>query len=137
MIEIPASHLDLLEKPVLAALATLMPDGQPQVNSVWCRYYGGCLQIFTIQGSQKERNLRARKRATALFMDPANPFRYLEVRALLDDDFTDGAEELADRLTQKYLGQPAYFGSVVPLEQRKSMVLVAFNLRPTHVVTLG
>jgi PPOX class probable F420-dependent enzyme len=135
--EIPVSHFDLLEKPMIAALATLMPDGQPQVNNVWCRYSGGFLQLFTIQGSQKEKNLRVRKRATALFMDPTNPFRYLEVRSLVEDYTTQGAEALADSLTQKYLGQPAYFGAVMSLEQKNNLVLVAFNLRTTRVVAVG
>lgn len=129
--------MDLLEKPVLAALATLMLDFQPQVNSVWCLYSDGCLKFFTTLGSQKEKNLRLRSQATILLMDPFNPFRYMEIRGVVEELVDENAEALADRLTQKYLGEPAYFGTVAPLDLKDSIELVAFNLRPTRVVTVG
>jgi PPOX class probable F420-dependent enzyme len=134
---IPDSHRDLLEKPVVAALATLMPDGQPQVNCVWCLFDGEALWLFTWRGFQKERNLRARPRATALLVDPQNSYRYLEVRGAVEALAPDGAEALADRLTQKYIGQPAYFGHVVPIEKKGQVELVACKIRPTRVIAYG
>jgi hypothetical protein len=43
--QIPDSHKELFEKPIIASLATTMPNGQPQVNPVWCDYDGthGCI----------------------------------------------------------------------------------------------
>ena len=40
---IPESHRDLLERPVLASLATLLPSGQPQVTPVWADEADGLL----------------------------------------------------------------------------------------------
>lgn len=134
---IPESHLDLLEKPIIAALATILPDGQPQVNCVWCIYETGYLRMFTIHGSQKEKNMLNRPVATILLTDTQNPFRYLEVRGKVEEMTEVGAEELADRLTQKYLNAPHYFGSVAPAEQKGKIVLTACKIKPTRVVTVG
>ena len=37
---IPEKFLDLFEKKAFASLATLMPDGRPQVTPVWCDFDG-------------------------------------------------------------------------------------------------
>jgi PPOX class probable F420-dependent enzyme len=134
---IPESHKDLLERPIVVALATLLPDGQPQVNSVWCTYDSEYVRMFTIHGSQKEKNMRKRLVATILAADPLNPFRYLEVRGLVEEMTEAGGEALADKLTQKYMNAPAYFGYVAPAEQKGKMVLIACKIKPIRVVTVG
>ncbi len=137
MSDIPASHLDLLERPIVIVLATAMPDGQPQVNCVWGMYVEGCIRLFTWRGTQKERNLRERRKATVLVVDPQNPYRYLEIRGTVEEVTPDGAEELANRLTQRYVNQPTFFGNVEPEEKRSEMQLLACRIRPVRVVTYG
>ncbi|HLO33116.1 MAG TPA: PPOX class F420-dependent oxidoreductase, partial [Anaerolineales bacterium] len=132
---VPASHLDLLEQPIVVVLATVMPNGQPQVNCVWCLYDGTHLRLFTWRGTQKERNLRDRPQATVLAVDPHNPYRYLEIRGMVEEMTQQGAEELADQLTQRYVSQPTFFGHVEPNEKRSEMQLLACRIRPTRVVT--
>ena len=134
---IPDSHKDLLERPVVVALATLMPDGPPQVNCVWCLYDGTDLWFFTWRGFQKEKNLRARPVATILAVDPQNPYRYLEVRGSVEALTAEGAEELADQLTQKYLDKPTYFGHVAPADQKGQIELIACRIKPTRVIAYG
>ena len=34
--QLPASTLDLFERPILCALSTINPDGQPHTVPVWC-----------------------------------------------------------------------------------------------------
>ncbi len=41
---IPESHQDLINCPRVAALTTLMPDGQPQTTVVWCNFDGVQIQ---------------------------------------------------------------------------------------------
>lgn len=137
MVTIPDSHKDLLEKPIVVALATILPDGQPQVNCVWCLFDGTDVWFFTLRGYQKEKNLRRRPQATILAVDPENPYRYLEMRGKVEEITAEGAEELADRLTQKYMGKPTYFGHVESLEQRGKVELVACRLRARRVVAYG
>ncbi|RPJ21338.1 MAG: PPOX class F420-dependent oxidoreductase [Chloroflexi bacterium] len=134
---IPPSHLGLLQQPIVVVLATIMPSGQPQVNCVWCLHDGTSLRLFTWRGTQKERNLRERPQATILVIDPQNPYRYLEIRGTVEEVTSEGAEELADQLTQRYLNQPTFFGHVEPEEKRKEMQLVACKIKPTRVVTYG
>jgi PPOX class probable F420-dependent enzyme len=134
---IPNSHLDLLQQPIVVVLATVMPNGQPQVNCVWCLYDGTYLRLFTWRGTQKERNLRERPQATILVIDPQNPYRYIEIRGTVAEVTSEGAEELADQLTQRYVNHPTFFGHVEPAEKRNEMKLVACKVRPTRVVTCG
>ena len=74
---IPANYRDLLERPVVASLATLMADGTPQVQPVWCGFDGTHLLVNTEKGRQKYRNLSRRRRATILLVDPENDNRWL------------------------------------------------------------
>ena len=75
---IPASHLDLVECPPVAALTTLMPDGSPQTSVVWCDFDGTFVCVNTMKGFRKERNMRRDPRVTLLCYDPRQPLRYLE-----------------------------------------------------------
>ena len=62
--EIPASHLDLVECPPVAALTTVMADGYPQTSVVWCDYDGECIRVNTMRGFSKKRNMRRNPRVT-------------------------------------------------------------------------
>ncbi|MFQ5796304.1 MAG: pyridoxamine 5'-phosphate oxidase family protein [Candidatus Bipolaricaulia bacterium] len=54
---IPEAYLDLFEKRTFPHLATLMPDGHPQVTPVWCDFDGRYVRINSAQGRQKDRNV--------------------------------------------------------------------------------
>jgi hypothetical protein len=49
MTTIPYSHRDLIDGPYVTALATVGPDGQPQVTPVWCNRCGNCVLINTMK----------------------------------------------------------------------------------------
>jgi Pyridoxamine 5'-phosphate oxidase len=55
--QIPVEALDLFEKPALANLATVMPDGTPHVTPVWVDYDGTHILINTVRGRRKESKL--------------------------------------------------------------------------------
>ena len=101
MTTIPESHLDLIEQPV-ATLATVGPDGRPQVSAVWFVHEDGKLRVSLNTARQKTKNLRANPAVTLFLLDPSG-YRYLEVRgdAVLEPD--DGYE-FADRVGAKYGG---------------------------------
>ena len=103
MPQIPASHRDLVESGRFAALATLGPDGFPQVTAVGFLLEDGAIKLSLNTTRQKTRNLRRHPEATLFFADPANPYRTLEVRARAvvepDPDYA-----FADRLGAKYGG---------------------------------
>jgi PPOX class probable F420-dependent enzyme len=129
--EIPEDYRDLLEKPVVVSLASLMPDGQPQVNPVWCSFDGDHVFVNSAKGRQKDRNMRARDQVTLLAMDPANPYRYVEVRGKVVNITEDGADDHIDDLAEAYLNQRPY-----PFRQ-EGEVRVIYQIEPVRVHTYG
>ena len=77
---IPEKFTDLFDKRVFANLATLMPDGRPQVTPVWCEFDGTHILVNLARGRQKDRNMRRDPRVSRSVMDSDNAYRYLEVR---------------------------------------------------------
>jgi len=128
---IPEKFRDLLTKPSFANLATLMPDGQPQLSPVWNDFDGRYVLINTARGRQKDRNLRRNPRVSLCIMDPENPYRYLEVRGRVAEITEEGADAHIDRLAKKYLNQEKY-----PYRQ-PGEVRVIFKIEPEYATGLG
>lgn len=105
---IPESHLELFERPVVANLATLLPDGLIQVNPVWVDYDGTYVRFNSAQGRQKDKNLKKNGTATILLVDPQNPYFWVEIRGRVVEITTEGAEAQIDSLAKKYLGADSY-----------------------------
>jgi PPOX class probable F420-dependent enzyme len=97
---IPASYRDLLEGQ-FATLATVGPDGRPQVSEVWFLADGDTVSLSLNTGRQKTKNLMANPAANLFLLDLTMPYRYLEIRGdaeiSADDDYS-----FADRLGAKY-----------------------------------
>ena len=88
---IPESFADFFLRPILAHLATVMPDGSPQVTPLWIGYQDGLLLVNTIVGRQKDRNLSQRQRVALDMVDPDDPYRYLQVRGEVVEATLEGA----------------------------------------------
>lgn len=108
MNNIPAELQDLLSDEVraFAYLATLMPDGSPQVTPVWFNTDGEYILINSALGRVKDKNMRARPQVAMTITDPASPYRYLQIRGRVVAVSEEGAEEHIDRLAGKYTGVP-------------------------------
>ena len=127
--KIPLSHRDLLEAPIPVALATVGPTGHPQVTAIWA-FIDGDMVVTSIAGErQKLKNLRRRPQAAVFVVDPANPYRTLEVRG---DVVIEPDPELATlvKVLAAYGMDLASFPG--PLEDRTTVTLY-----PTHVVAQG
>ena len=59
-IPIPASHRDLLTRPIVGVLTTMGADGWPQSSLVWVDVDGEVAQVNTTLERQKGRNLLGR-----------------------------------------------------------------------------
>ena len=132
--KIPAEFHDLLKGPVYVSLATLMPDGQPQVNVMWCDYNDTHVLINTAKGRQKDKNMRARPQVTVLAVDPQNPFRWVEVRGKVVEVTESGAVDHIEAMAQTYAGK-AYYGGLQPAEAKEKETRVLFKIEPTRVVS--
>ncbi|HET7142623.1 MAG TPA: PPOX class F420-dependent oxidoreductase [Anaerolineales bacterium] len=136
MSKIPDAYLDLIQYPRVAALTTVMPDGQPQTTVVWCDFDGTYVRVNTMRGFRKEKNMRANPKVTLLCFDPRQPLRFLEVRGRVVDMTEEGAMEHLDGLSEKYTGRTPYFGECVPAELRDKEIPVLCMILPCRVVTL-
>jgi PPOX class probable F420-dependent enzyme len=110
--QIPEKFLDLFEKRAFAHLATLMPDGSPQVTPVWVDYDGEYVLVNTALRRQKWRNVRRNVRrnpqVALAISDPDNPYRFLQVRGVVVEMTREGAEVHIDRMQKKYHGNDVY-----------------------------
>ena len=80
MTTFPESHQDLLKADV-AMLASIGQDGYPQVTALWFLFDEGTIKLSLNTTRQKVKNLQAHPECTLFILDPANPYRTLEVRA--------------------------------------------------------
>jgi PPOX class probable F420-dependent enzyme len=122
---------ELFAKVAFANLATLMPDGSPQVTPVWVDYEGTYVRVNSAKGRVKDKNMRRDKRVALSIQDPDNPYRYLAVRGEVEEITENGADAHIDALAKKYLGKDRYpFRS--PGEVR-----VIYKIRPERISTSG
>lgn len=105
---IPEQYNDIFQKKAFAQLATIMPDGSPQVSPVWFEFDGQNIVINSAKGRVKDQNMRRDPRVGLDIMDPDNPYRHLSLRGRVVDITEKGADEHIDKLTKKYIGQDRY-----------------------------
>src|SRR5262249_22391537 len=124
------SHKDLLQAPV-GTLATNGADGYPQVTALWFLLDDdGTIKLSLNSSRQKTKNLQAHPECTFFVIDPANPYRTLEVRARAeiapDADYT-----FAKKLGAKY------GGADLSTNDRPGQSRVVVSLQPVKVNTWG
>ncbi len=106
---IPESHRDLLlpETHAYAYLATLMPDGSPQLTPLWVDFDDGYVLLNSAKGRIKDKNMRARSQVAILITDPKDPFgRYIQIRGKVVEVTEDGALEHINKLSLRYDDKP-------------------------------
>jgi PPOX class probable F420-dependent enzyme len=121
----------LLQEPAYCQLATLMPDGSPQITQVWVETDGEHILINTAEGRQKERNVQRDPRVAVNVVDPANAWRIAMVRGRVVEITTAGADQLIDQLAKKYLNEDTY-----PF-RRPEEVRVTLKILPEKINEIG
>lgn len=94
----------LLDTPVFVHVATIQPDGSPQVSPVWVKRDGEDLLISTTIGRRKTANLERDPRVSVVVQPFDAPYTYAEIRGTASLT-TDGGPELIEELSQKYTGK--------------------------------
>jgi len=90
MSHFPESHLDLLSQPGIAIFSTLTPGGEIQSTALWYLLDDGELKISISNARKKFRNLQQNPNANFFILDPANPFRFIEVRGTTSVELDEG-----------------------------------------------
>jgi PPOX class probable F420-dependent enzyme len=129
---IPEKYLPILtEKKAFAQLATVMPDGSPQVTPVWFFYKDGKFIVNTARGRVKERNMKLNSPVALSIVDPDNPYMHVSLRGKIVRTTEEGADASIDALAKKYMGVDKY-----PM-RRPGEVRVIYEIEPTSVSTMG
>lgn len=103
---LPAGLLELLNRPSPCFVATLMPDGAPQLTQTWVTTDGTNVVINIVEGMQKAKNIRRDARVAVNVVDPDNVFRFYAVRGRVVGMTTEGGAQSIDDISQRYLGRP-------------------------------
>ncbi|MGE2723039.1 PPOX class F420-dependent oxidoreductase [Mycolicibacterium celeriflavum] len=104
MVVIPAGYESLLERPLYGHLATVRPDGTPQVNPMWFAWDGEVLRFTHTTKRQKFRNIESQPAVAVSVSDPENPYRYLEVRGVVEAIEPDPTGAFYLQLNDRYSG---------------------------------
>jgi PPOX class probable F420-dependent enzyme len=130
-VDLPDELRDLLRGPSTCYLATLMPDGSPQLTQTWVDTDGTHILVNTVRGHQKVRNIARDPRVALTVSDPARPTRYFQVRGRVLDVTTDGAVDHIEKLAQRYLGRP------YPWYGGRDQVRLLLTIEPRRISTMG
>ncbi len=122
----PAEYLDLLrdETKAYLFLATIMPDGSPQVTPIWFNVNEEHILINTNEGRTKDRNMKERPQVALVIQDPHPPYRYVQIRGRVAGHTTQGADEHINQLSLKYDGEP--------WRPRIGQKRIIFKIEPIH-----
>ena len=129
----PLEHWrDLLDKKqTFAHIATLNPDGTPQVTPVWIDYVNGKVLVNSAKGRVKVRNLKEGSPVAISITDPDNPYRYVQIQGHITRVTEQGADKHIDKMAKKYLDKDKY-PFARPGEQR-----VLIKITPERFSTMG
>lgn len=95
-------------KPNFGHLATLEPDGWPQVTPVWVDVDDTHIIVNTAAGRKKVRNIERDPRVALEVVEQENPYSMLSIKGRVVDITDSGADEHIDAMAKKYLGQDSY-----------------------------
>ena len=117
----------LINRPVLANVATVDEHDHPQLTPVWIDLEDGELVFNTAKGRAKDRNLARNPSVAVSVVDPDDPYNVVVVRGTVEPT-EEGADAHIDSLAKKYLGVEKY-----PMRQ-PGEVRIKYRVHPQHVV---
>ena len=126
MTELTEQAKKLLDGKNFACVATIMPDGSPQVTPVWVDREGDIIVINVTETRQKYRNLKRDPRVALCVFDIANPYSKVLIRGKVIEFTSKGAEEGIDNLSMKYHGRKYDY-------HRADQPRVIMKIQPEHV----
>jgi PPOX class probable F420-dependent enzyme len=122
---------ELISRPVLASLATLNPDGSPQITPLWVDLEGDDVVFNTARGRVKARNLERDHRVAVSVIDPDDQYNVVAFRGTVVEVTTEGADEHIDAMAKKYLGVDTY------PNRREGETRIRVIVRTDHIAMQG
>ncbi len=98
----------LIDGKNLASVATLMPNGSPQVAPVWVDRDGDTIILNATKSRRRTINLKRDPRVAISIYDQNNMYSNVSIRGKVVEITEKNAEEHIDKLNMKYNGTPKY-----------------------------
>ncbi|MCG3220095.1 MAG: PPOX class F420-dependent oxidoreductase [Candidatus Heimdallarchaeota archaeon] len=129
---IPEDYEDLLLNPNFAHVATVNPDGSPQVTPVWIDYDKEKNEVLvnTALGRKKSRNMKVGSNVALSIQDQEKSYRYIGIQGEVIEVTEEDARNHIDKLAMKYLGKSEY-----PFYSGETRLIV--KIKPKYVHTMG
>jgi len=110
MKEITEPVAKLLKDKNFAFIATLMPDGSPQITPVWIDIdkNTNTILVNTASGRKKLDNISRDPRVAISVANQLNPYEMVAIRGEVVQQDTNSADEHVDKLAKKYLDLDKY-----------------------------
>lgn len=128
---VPENYRDLLDSTALAHIATIGPQGEPQTSPVWFGWDGTNVRFSQTKTRQKYRNVQRDPHIALSIVDPANPYRYIEIRGTVTRIDDDADNAFINAMAKKYLDQDVY-----PFHQPGDERVVVV-IEPEHTSQMG
>ena len=138
--ELDPVYRDLLDRPVVAVLAVIGPDGRPGLTPMWFDYEGDTILVNTASHRPKCRWIRDNPQMSLILVNPDNPYHWLSMKIAVvnerREDGPDGASVTAqlNRIWKKYIGEGDEYGLRDPSIDEKR---VLFECRIDRIATFG
>jgi PPOX class probable F420-dependent enzyme len=97
-----------------AHLATLMPDGSPQVAPVWADLEGDRILVCTGENSLKAKNTRRDSRVGMSIVAFDNPYVEAQLRGRVAERWKDADFKIMDRVSRKYTAKSSPCDRIPP-----------------------
>jgi PPOX class probable F420-dependent enzyme len=107
MAKLPDHVKRLLDSNLIVHLATVNPDGSPQVSPIWIERDGDRLRFSTAEGRVKVRNLRRDPRLALSFTDRQDSGKMVAIQGRATAIEQRGWD-LIDRLARRYDGTEGF-----------------------------
>jgi len=130
-VNLPEGLVALLRRPSPCFLATLMPDGSPQMTQTWVDTDGEHVVINSVQGNRKVRNVERDPRVAVNVCDASSAHRYYAIRGQVVRITTEGGAEHIEALAHRYLGTP------YPWYGGRDQIRVILTIRADKVREIG
>lgn len=104
MAELPDIAKKWLDGTSFPVVATVDPDGRPQLSVVWAKRDGDALLFSTLRDRRKGRNLTRDPSISVLVTNPETPYEYVEIRGVAEMTDDPGGS-LIKELGLRYNGE--------------------------------
>jgi PPOX class probable F420-dependent enzyme len=131
-VPIPATHIDLLTRPICGVLTTMGRDGHPHSGLTRVGVDDGYARFTTTLEGEEGRDLLANPKVSLLVVDPDDTARFIQIRGEVEL-VTDGAVDHVDVITGKHARHPAYDGHIHPSPQQARETRVTCRIHARRV----